>query len=104
MDLIDTIEGPLAIKRGLSALANITLTIQSESPESLLDVFDQDDLVNATLILNSVMFPLAFRHHQQSLRPGGLEGLAAEIGTNLRQLLTLATGIDVAEAVAQEAK
>lgn len=95
MDLVDTIEGPILVKQTLNTLANLTLSIQCDRPEAFLDVFDDQDLLNATLVLNAVLFPMAFRHHG-----GGpaIEALAEEIGKNLRQTILLATGVDMADA------
>lgn len=95
MDLIDTIEGPIAFRKGLDALSNIALNLQASSPEAFLDVFGPDDLLNATIVLNAVLFPLTFRHHGLAT-----EAVAHELGKSIRQTVILATGIDLHQAAA----
>jgi hypothetical protein len=101
MDIMDSIEGTAGLKRTLSALADLTLNMQADAPESLLDVFDSEDMVNATLVFNAVLFPLAFRHHS-AMPQDGMEMLAGEFGKNIRQTVFLATGIDLHQAVREE--
>ena len=57
--------------------------------------FDGDDLVNALLILQHVAMSLAWKHqndHGLTMEQRSL--LAEEFGKNLRQSVTLFTGID----------
>ena len=61
---------------------------------------DADDLANASLILMSVLTPLAFdqmNRHKLTLSQRCI--VMEEIGKNIRQTVQLATGIDLHDAV-----
>lgn len=59
---------------------------------------DADDLVNALLVLQGVAHSLSWRHYSD-LNFEQRSILAIEFGQNLRQSITLFTGIDPADAV-----
>lgn len=88
---------PMNIKLALNMLSIATLGAEEDGPGD----FDGNDLVSALIILQHVAHSLAWHRAQLAgdLTMEQRELLAIEFGKNLRQSVTLFTGIDPREVV-----
>lgn len=94
MNETDPAEAVTQIKRALNVLCNLVLL------KELPGDFDDIDLVNVLAVLTYVAHSLAWKNPEfEHLTIEQRCIVATEVGQNLRQTLTLFTGIDPAEVV-----
>lgn len=79
-------------KKQLSNLADFALEING-----IKNDYNEDDLINATLVFMEVFSSLMFDHYKSKLTEEQLTKLFEEAGTSFRQTIKLFTNIDMAE-------
>jgi hypothetical protein len=79
-------------KTQLSNLADFALEING-----IKNLYDADDMVNASLVFMEVFSSLMFDHHKDKLNEEQMSELFEEAGKSMRQTIKLFTGIDMVE-------